>query len=330
MLLIFIFFIITANYLIDPYGYNSKDGKFIKNLTMFNKPNVTSARINSKGFYYLIGSSRMARVNPLLIEDITDKNTHNIKIDGATLVENLELAEKVKKEGKFFIYSFDAFSLNKSREKFKELENRSLIYKKELNRKRFFTKYFNSDISIRSIQHLIKSFKSENLLKQFDEENSRSDEFLYDLAVKNTGINNDISKANFSNYHTYSSEIIKLANLGTKNDIFIIFPKYVSFYALFSNFQDIQNKYLKAIRNLVLNTDAKVWSFYGANEITKETNNFIDNGWHFKPKVSNMIFREVFDNDESSSMKNGVLLTKDNIDDYLNTIKSNVDNLSLN
>ena len=329
--MIVIFLIIAVNYLIDPYGYNSKDSKFIKNLTMFNKPHVTAARINSKGFYYLIGSSRMARVNPLLIETITDKITHNIKIDGATLAENLELAKKVKIEGKFFIYSFDAFSLNNSREKFRELENRLLTYKKELNRKRFFTKYFNSDISIRSIQHLIKSSKSENLLKQFDEENSRSDMFYYDLALNNSGINNNVDKANFSNYQTYSrDEIIKLANLGTKDDIFIIFPKYVSFYSLFSNFQDIQNKYLTAIRSLVLHTDAEVWSFYGVNELTKETNNFIDNGWHFKPKVSNIIFEEVFNNDESRPNKNGVLLTKENIDDYLNSIKSNVENLSLN
>lgn len=298
---------------------------------MFNKPHVTNARIKSDGFYYLIGSSRMARVNPLLIESITDKKTHNIKIDGATLVENLELAKKVKTEGKFFIYSFDAFSLNKTREKFKELENRLLIYKKELKKERFFTKYFNSDISIRSIQHVIKSSKDEKLLKQFDEENTRSDEFYYNLALNNTGINNDIDKANFSNYKAYSSdEIIKLANLGSKEDIFIIFPKYVSFYSIFSNFQDIQNKYLNAVRNLVLNTDAQVWSFYGVNEITLEKNNFIDNGWHFKPKVSNIIFKEVFDTYELSANKNGVLLTKENIDDYLIKIKGNADNLSLN
>ena len=39
------------NYLVDPYGYNSRDKKFVKNLTMFNKPNVTSSRLSSDGYY---------------------------------------------------------------------------------------------------------------------------------------------------------------------------------------------------------------------------------------------------------------------------------------
>ena len=54
--LLAISFIIALNYIVDPYGYNSRDYKFIKNLTMFNKPHVTNARINSDGYYYLIGS----------------------------------------------------------------------------------------------------------------------------------------------------------------------------------------------------------------------------------------------------------------------------------
>ena len=71
-----LFFISALNYIIDPYGYQSRDGKFVKNLTMYNKPNVTNARINSDGYYYLIGSSRMARVNPQMIEKISAKKTH--------------------------------------------------------------------------------------------------------------------------------------------------------------------------------------------------------------------------------------------------------------
>ena len=68
-----LFLFSAMNYLVDPYGYQSRDGKFVKNLLMFNMPNLTNARINSDGYYYLIGSSRMARVNPLVIEKITSK-----------------------------------------------------------------------------------------------------------------------------------------------------------------------------------------------------------------------------------------------------------------
>ena len=56
-----------------------------------------------------------------LIQKISGKKTHNIKIDGATLSENRLLASKVKEQGNFFIYSFDVFSSNKSREKYSEI-----------------------------------------------------------------------------------------------------------------------------------------------------------------------------------------------------------------
>ena len=158
----FIFFVNGFNILIDPYGYQSRDDKFLKNLTMFNKPHVTNARINSDGFYYLIGSSRTSRVNPQVIENITGKPTHNIKIDGATFHENAFLASKVKSKKKFYIYSFDVFSINSSRSKFFEIDSRYQSYKKSVNKEILFDKYYNSDITLRSLQHLIKTLKKEN------------------------------------------------------------------------------------------------------------------------------------------------------------------------
>jgi len=314
-----IILISALNYIIDPYGYKSRDAKFVKNLAMFNKPNVTNARINSNGYYYLFGSSRMGRVDPHMIEKLSGKKTHNIKIDGATLIENTLLASKVKEKGNFFIYSFDAFSLNKSREKSKEINNRLRVYEKELIANEYWSRYFNSDITIRSLQHVIKSLKGENISKQFEEENSRNEGFSLNKAFNDSGVSNNLKKANFANFDIYSQQsIIKLANLGTEKDIFIIFPKYLPYYSLFSKYQNIQSQYFEAIRSLVLNTEAKVWFFYGENDITININNFIDNGWHFKPQVSNIIFKQVFgDGLKDANHGYGVLLTKDNLDNYL-------------
>jgi hypothetical protein len=314
--------IIALNYIVDPYGYNSRDGKFIKNLTMFNKPHVTNARINSDGYYYLIGSSRMARVNPQAIEKISGKQTHNIKIDGATLPENYNLAFRVKDVGKFFIYSFDTFSANKARESYKEIMIRNEQYQKVISDNVFFTKFFNSDITLRTLQHLIKILKGEVIDKQYLEENSRFSRFDFDTVLDKSGILNNLSKSNFSNFDVYPDEsIIRLATLATKDDIFIIFPKYYSYYPLFAKYQDIEAKYFSSIRALVNNTDAKVWSFYGRNSITEDENNFIDNGWHFKPHVSNIIFQEVLgDNLKDLNNQNGFLLNKENLENYLSSI----------
>ena len=325
-----LFLISTLNYIIDPYGYQSRDGKFVKNLTMFNKPNVTSARINSNGYYYLIGSSRMARVDPHMIEIISGKKTHNIKIDGATLIENSLLASKVKKNGNFFIYSFDAFSSNKSRQNSKEINNRFKVYKKELMGVEYWSKYYNSDITIRSLQHVIKSLKGENRSKQYEEENSRNESFSLKKAVNDSGVSNN-KKGNVVDFDIYSQQsIIKIAKLGSEKDIFIIFPKYLSYYSLFSKYQNIQSKYFEAIRSLVLNTESKVWFFYGKNGITENINNFIDNGWHFKPQVSNIIFKQVFgDGLKDAEQEYGILLTKDNVDNYLSNISIEIRSASI-
>ena len=317
LFLLVIIFIYSLNYLVDPYGYNSRNDKFVKNLAMFNKPNVTNARLNSNGYYYLIGSSRTSRIHPKIIEDITSKATHNIKIDGATLSENLLLSTKVKAKNSFFIYSFDAFSLNETREKFSEINNRVNIYKKELNNGVFFSKYYNSDITIRSLQHIIKVIKNEKTNKQYLDEDLRNINFSNQDALNRNGILNNLEKGSFTNYQTYPNEsIVRLAKLGKKGDIFIILPKYYEYYTFFSKYQNIERQYFDAIKTLVNNTEAEVWSFYGPNKITKSINNFTDNGWHFKPHLSNIMFNQVFDNRKNSEF----LITSKNVDNYLSNM----------
>lgn len=324
--------IISMNYFVDPYGYNSRDNKFIKNLTMFNKPHVTGARISSYGNYYLIGSSRMARVDPRLIESLTNKKTHNIKIDGATLIENTILASKVKDKGSNFIYSFDAFSLNKNRQNFSEISKRVDIYEEDLNKNFIISKYLNSDITIRTLQHVIKNLKNEKSNKQFLLENSRVPFISKELAKFDSGISNKLSKANFSNFDLYPrKDIIKLAKLANSNDIFIIFPQHIIYYSLFSENQNIESQYFSAISTLVNNTKAKVWSFYGVNNLTIEKNNFIDNGWHFKPHLSNIIFGQIFNSQVGRSQKGpGFQINSDNLNEYMDLVKSDIKNLKNN
>ena len=73
-----------------------------------------------------------------------------------------------------------------------------------------------------------------------------------------------------------------------------------------------------------------MWFFYGENDLTGNIDNFTDNGWHFKPKVSNTIFEKVFGEEIiNTDHKYGVLLTKDNIDNYLSKIIIEISNASI-
>lgn len=293
---------------------------------MFNKPHVTNARLNSDGYYYLIGTSRMSRVDPRLIEGITGKDTHNIKIDGATLKENILLAKEVKRLNKNFIFGFDAFLLNRNRLSHKEINNRYNTYKDELSQPTLLTKFFNSDITIRSIQHILRSIKGKDRNKQFTDENAQNPEqdynFSFENVVSDSGVLsiNNADKKRFSDYSTYPNlEIVELAKIATEEDIFVIFPKQYFYYGVFSKYQDIEKKYFSAIKLLVKNTKAKVWIFYGKNYITKNKHNFNDIGWHFKPKISNLIFSKIF-NKNDSEHSFGVRLDKNNVNEQLNRV----------
>jgi len=81
---------------------------------------------------------------------------------------------------------------------------------------------------------------------------------------------------------------------------------------------------------MIKNTEAKVWSFYQINTITTNEKNFDEDGWHFKPKISDLVFAKIFD-DKSVVIPNnfGVLLTKDNIDVHLENLKEQIQSYDL-
>ena len=60
--------------------------------------------------------------------------------------------------------------------------------------------------------------------------------------------------------------------------------------------------------------------FYGKNYITQNKNNFNDIGWHFKPKISNLIFSKIFNNHDSNDPFGFML--DDKVNDQLNGVKN--------
>jgi len=322
--------ILYFNYIVDPYGYQSRENKFIRNLSEVTKTNIIHNRLISDGDYYLIGTSRMVRLDPYYIEKISNKKTHNIHIDGSTLKENYMLAQYVKYKKKNFIYGFDAFSLNENRLKHQEIRLRYQTYKKGLSHSaNFFTQYFSADLLSASLKHQKDVKKGKNFFLKHTEEDKRTYSYSIEAVNKEQGYDNQDKKKNFSNYKAYEKiDIVKLAKLGTKDDKFIIFPKHYYNYILFEKYQNINTLYLESIKTLVKNTDAEVWSFYQINELTKNMNNFDGYGWHFKPKIGRLIFDKIF-NPSKKPNKFGILLTKDNVDIYIKSIKQKIINLSI-
>ncbi len=316
------------NYFIDPYGLNSSQNKFDLSLTNVSKPNILKLKINLKADYYLIGSSRLMRVSPEIIENnLLDKKVFNIGISAATFDENLMLAKQVISNNSNFIFGFDAFTLNKNRLNNIDLLNRKKKYKEALTSKTIISEYFSLDLLITSIEDLHKRISGEKLDEFFTSENNKEVRTTIDGVekfLKNIGKD---GIANFNNFEIVAeSDIIQLAKTASKDDIFIIYPKHYYHYVINQKYQNIEDKYFRAIKLLVNNTNAKVWSFYQINEITKNEKNFDENGWHFKPKIANMIFNRIYQGDKTtvSSINFGVLLTKDNVQKNLSSISNQV------
>jgi len=318
------------NYLIDPYGLNSNKNKFDDHLTSINKPNITKLKINLQADYYLIGTSRVKRVNPVIIENyFLDKQVYNINISGATFRENSMLAHKVIGNGNNIIYGFDAFSLNKNRlkqDKLNVLTNRYETYQKKIESNTIYSEFLSFDFLIMSMKDVVKRFLGVNLNQFTISENTRD----YNTTLENVEEKLDLSRQEkvgpYTNFETVSEiDIIKLAKIATKDDIFIIYPKYFYYYKSFQKYQNIEEQYFTAIKTLVKNTEAKVWSFYQINSITTNEKNFDNNAWHFKPKIANLVFGKIY-NDTSMTIPNnfGVLLTKDNIDEHLENLKEQI------
>ena len=321
------------NYLIDPYGLNSNKNKFDEFLVLINKPKITKLKINLQADYYLIGTSRVMRVNPNLIEKyLSHKFVYNINISGATFRENSMLAHKVIANGNNIIYGLDAFSLNKNRFTQDKIKNRYETFKKAIESNTIYSEFLSIDFLIMSIKDLVKRFFGKNLNQFTITENAKDCNTTLEIVEKQLDLSRQTKAGAYTNFETVSKiDIIELAKIATKDDIFIIYPKHFYYYKAFQKYQNIEKQYFEAIKILVKNTEAKVWSFYQINTITTNEKNFDNAGWHFKPKIANLIFGKIY-NDASITIPNnfGTLLTIDNIDEHLNTITEQIKNYDLN
>lgn len=298
-------------YAIDPYGYYSRQNKFDANLCYVNKTSVLNNKIVNGDGLFLIGSSRMMRVHPLMVEKYTNTPTYNINISGVSIAEEILLISKIKSQSKNnkFIASLDDFSINVDYQKRPEIANRIRQYQLSLKENSYL---LSIDEIITSLKTIFMILNKKDINSEHLKENKTS--YAYDL----NKIVQDLESGGLRNYSIDFDALKAIGKLGTKNDIFVIFPKFEAHYLAYNKY-GVDEKYFEAIRYLVNNSNAQIWSFYEFNNITSCKENFDENGYHFKPKIGEMIIERIHNN--SNQNKFGILLTKENVDDYLNKVR---------
>lgn len=306
----------VINYFADIYGLRSTQGKYAWYLAS-SKNALYKPRIEAQAPYYMIGTSRTKFIDYVLLSKYLDTHSIGVGMANSNTKEWIFLAEKVKANSKNFLLGFDVFALNKS----------SVNY----NTKRLESTFKNSSFiwfdfadTARFVKYLLIPRPYNLNFTEKDKEQPKSNNYKdieEELFIRQS--------RRYKKYLTNYDDILTLAKLADSKDIFIIFPKYAPYYALFQQYDDpnntIEQQYFQALRLLVKNTKAHVISFYGINEITLEKDNFDDYGWHFKPKIGNLIMARIFDDKSVKLPPNfGVWLDKDNIESYLETMHNDI------
>ena len=319
---IFVVFIavinIIFNYTIDPFGIKSTKNKFVEQLsaqwTYLYKP-----KILQKQPYYILGTSRSEYIDNNQVSTYLNKHILYLGMSNQTLNEAVFLIEKIKANNNHFISGFDVIEtkLNHGVD-YNRLEKE--FYKNDLFSS--INLYINLKTTQESAMYLIKKI----LGQKFDDEFTKKDNKIYPYTNKNidSKVKDDI---HYKDYQANIQSTLKLAKLANSNDIIIIFPKFALYYKKFQEYYDIEKQYFNLIKILANNTNARIYSFYGINEITTDKDNFDDLGWHFKPKIGRLIFARIFDDDSIKIPQNfGFLINKNNVDKYLESLHNEIKN----
>ena len=311
------------NYYIDVNGLKSNHNKFSKYICV-NTDTLVSKKLNSNAKYFLVGTSRVERINPLLVEKYVGEHTSNASISGSSLEQNTLLVKKIKREKKNFIYGFDAFSLNETTYQEANNQQRLAELHDTIDDDSLFF-YLQFDTFIDGMSSLLKDILNMDREAYLHKQDSTDYKLSIDHIKSKLDYENKQKGKLFSNYKAYSNKkVATLAALADKDDMFIIYPKFIAHYVFFQNKQEIEKQYFNAIRTLVNNTEAKVWSFYQKSNITEESKNFDKDGWHFKPMIAKLMFKRIFSKENNNSLNFGLELTKDNIDAYLENLHHDI------
>jgi len=206
-------------YFFDPYGYNNRKNKFDSDLCYTNKPIVLNNKLVRSSGYFLVGTSRVMRINPLLAEKYTNKSTCNINISGITIAEEFEVLKKVKLKNSNFIAGFDDFSLNEDYAKRPEIINRAKQYHEILKEDHYL---FSLDEVLLTLKIIIKKTLHKDYFASEKKENTTNYPFTVQ-AIKHDAVDGELR-----NYQPDFSAIKAVAELGKKNDIFIIFAGIIA------------------------------------------------------------------------------------------------------
>lgn len=306
LLILFLsFFIIDS--LLDPFGIHSVEKQRVEDLTA-EHAFLFPSKLANQSQLYILGTSRTLRFDIAEIQKLSGKKTTFLGLSGSDISQWNLLLNEIHKRGGSAIIGLDLFSLNA---KYGKENNKSQILLQDAikNKSLFFEKaYFLNPLYIQTLaKSSIKNLFSTRI-QHFENLNSET----YSTPI--------ITKT-YKNFTLWNNEVNKLIKQLKDTDYIVIFPEFFQYYCFYQQ-ELLLDSYLKAISKIVLESEAKVWSFMDINELTTNRLNYDDNAWHFKPNIASTIAQAIF----LQNNKYGILLTKENLKRKIEKIKIHISN----
>lgn len=341
-----VLFVGGVNYIIDPYGFNNKvviNKINSKKLSNTNFTTIFKSNILSKDKFdtILLGTSRIGVMNPEVVDKYLGAKSFNLEYPGSVtdIHKKLFLYAVNKNKIKNLIYGIDFMSFNKNRthSDFKEFyENEEdIVSFNQINMNKMI---FNLDIFIKSYTLVVKNLLGLQKTEVVYRKNGMRDYINHIEYLQNGTFNLDdeINKSIdsyfkvggvYKNYHfseKYLNDFKFIVNYCRENNInlFVYIPPMYSKHfdkladaGLFDEFENFK-KQIVEITDFI--------DFTGHNTISNNKNNYWDSS-HLRVELSEVIFARIF-NDKSINVPEdfGVLVTKENIDSHLQTLRKQI------
>lgn len=313
------------NWYIDPLGCRNKDGAFV-DLLYDDAPEFVKARFDSDRYdLALLGSSRLFRADPWFLDSLTGKFSMNLSVAGASFNLNVMLLERIKQRGGAVLCGFDCFTLNKSRELYPEEAAKQARFEQVFSQPAWADymtiRLLNYATLRQSMREVYRHAKGKHSGATFTAWDTTSYQMLEHIIPTSFEAN---AKNKFSKFTMYpDSVLLHFASLFEEGDKILIPAKYYRWYDYFDRY-GISDRYFDAIALVVKHTRADVYSFYGRSYVTRDSSNFDENGWHYKPRIARRMLSQLYaEGDElpPDALGIGVKLTAQNVDAYLDSLR---------
>jgi hypothetical protein len=326
-----ILFIVSINYIIDPLWTFSHSNKFNNNQDGFDERQQKSNFIFNNGLKdfdgILLGSSRSTFINQNSFKNMKIYNYALNAIKPNEYKDYINFAKK-NKDFEYIIIGLDFFGTN-------------LLTEAKIEKPQYYINTTQSPFykykMLLSLSTFKKSFKNiENSLfgeKVFYDRNNIKYQLVVSEAerIKNYSMNIISQTSNFSDtkyiYNNEYMNILKELKKENPNTKFIIFTSAITSNLLVSILKDEKriNEYERWLKE-TLEIFGEINHFMTINSITRNLNNYPDAD-HAYPNIVSLIAKKISEKNSAEIPKDfGILLTKENINNYLEGLKLEINN----